>query len=66
MPTANDDFLKLADVLLALDAGRIPPQLPAHLQDHPVARLAAGGRLDDAVAALMGDVPNPWRGLMLR
>lgn len=60
------DFSVLADHLLALDAGRLPPRLPAHLHDHPVARLAAAGQLDQAVVELMGNVPNPWRGLMLR
>jgi len=47
------DFRQLADHLLALGA-------------HPVATLAAAGQLDQAVVALMGDVPNPWRGLLLR
>lgn len=68
LPEAMDpaDFRRLADHLLALDAGRAPPGLPPHLQQHAVAHLAAQGRLDEAVVALMGDVPNPWRGLMLR
>jgi len=40
--------------------------LPPHLRAHPVAPLAAAGQLDQAVVALMGDVPTPWRGLLLR
>ena len=63
---SDADFRQLADHLLALDAGRLPPTLPPHLRAHPVATLAAIGQLDAAVVALMGDVPNPWRGLMLR
>lgn len=63
---SDADFRQLADHLLALDAGRLPAPLPPHLREHPVATLAATGQLDAAVAALMGDVPNPWRGLMLR
>ncbi|MEG2805963.1 hypothetical protein [Stenotrophomonas sp.] len=65
-PLAEADFRHLADHLLALDAGRAPPPLPLALRDHPVATLAACGQLDQAVRALMGDVPNPWRGLMWR
>ncbi|WP_256777338.1 MULTISPECIES: hypothetical protein [unclassified Stenotrophomonas] len=63
---SDADFRALADQLLALDAGRLPPPLPPHLRAHPVAGLAAIGQLDQAVVALMGDVPNPWRGLLLR
>lgn len=63
---SDTDFRQLADHLLALDAGRVPPTLPPHLRAHPVATLAAAGQLDRAVVALMGDVPNPWRGLLLR
>lgn len=63
---SDTDFRQLADHLLALDAGRLPAPLPPHLRAHPVATLAATGQLDAAVVALMGDVPNPWRGLMLR
>ncbi|WP_137190338.1 hypothetical protein [Stenotrophomonas rhizophila] len=63
---SDADFRQLADHLLALDAGRLPAPLPPHLRAHPVATLAAAGQLDAAVVALMGDVPNPWRGLMLR
>jgi hypothetical protein len=63
---SDADFRQLADHLLALDAGRLPPPLPPHLHAHPVAGLAATGQLDRAAVALMGDVPNPWRGLMLR
>lgn len=63
---SDADFRQLADHLLALDAGRVPPTLPPHLRAHPVATLAATGQLDQAVVALMGDVPNPWRGLLLR
>lgn len=63
---SDTDFRQLADHLLALDAGRLPASLPPHLRAHPVATLAATGQLDAAVVALMGDVPNPWRGLMLR
>lgn len=63
---SDADFRQLADHLLALDAGRMPAPLPPHLRAHPVATLAATGQLDAAVVALMGDVPNPWRGLMLR
>ncbi|WP_447595665.1 hypothetical protein [Stenotrophomonas rhizophila] len=63
---SDADFRQLADHLLALDAGRLPAPLPLHLRAHPVATLAATGQLDAAVVALMGDVPNPWRGLMLR
>lgn len=66
LPLADADFAALADHLLALDAGRVPPAVPAHLQSHPVARLAAQGQLDQAVVALMGGVPNPWLGLMRR
>lgn len=67
-PAALDptDFRHLADLLLALDAGRLPPLLPAHLRGHAVAQLAATGHLDQAVVALMGDVHNPWLGLMHR
>lgn len=67
-PAAVDaaDFRHLADHLLALDAGRLPPRLPAHLRGHAVAQLAARGELDRAVMALMGDVPNPWLGLLHR
>lgn len=67
-PAALDpaDFRHLADHLLALDAGRLPPPLPAHLRGHGVAQLAASGELDRAVVALIGDVPNPWLGLMHR
>ncbi len=63
---SDTDFRHLADHLLALDAGRVPPTLPPHLRAHPVATLADAGQLDQAVVALMGDVPNPWRGLLLR
>lgn len=63
---SDTDFRHLADHLLALDAGRLPPTLPPHLRAHPVATLADAGQLDQAVLALMGDVPNPWRGLLLR
>ncbi|MNK25181.1 hypothetical protein D3C87_435030 [compost metagenome] len=63
---SDADFRHLADHLLALDAERVPPTLPPHLHAHPVATLAAAGQLDRAVVALMGDVPNPWRGLLLR
>ena len=63
---SDADFRQFADHLLALDAGRLPAPLPPHLREHPVATLAATGQLDAAVVALMGDVPNPWRGLMLR
>lgn len=63
---SDADFRHLADHLLALDASRVPAPLPLHLRAHPVAALAATRQLDQAVVALMGDVPNPWRGLMLR
>ena len=63
---SDADFRALADQLLALDAGRLPPPLPPRMRAHPVAGLAAIGQLDQAVVALMGDVRNPWRGLLLR
>ncbi|MCF7750287.1 hypothetical protein KQ945_05990 [Bacillus subtilis subsp. subtilis] len=63
---SDTDFQHLANYLLALEAGRLPPPVPAHLQGHPVVQLAAAGQLDPAVVALMGDVHNPWLGLMRR